>query len=78
MLTCCDSSVLDVSGVIPQAESSTTTFDVGIAWADLSEAQVRMREMIRELRCILRVEVGRGRRVRDGHGSASSYKSGGG
>jgi len=57
MLTCCDNSVLDVSGVIPQAESSTTTFDVGIAWVDLSEAQVRTRERIKELRCILRVEM---------------------
>ena len=58
-LTCCDNSVLDVSGVIPQAESSTTTFEVGMAWVDRSEAQVRMRERIRELRCILRVEMGR-------------------
>jgi len=55
MPTCCDSSVSDVSGVIPQAESSTTTLEVGMAWVDRSEAQVRMRERIKELRCILGV-----------------------
>ena len=55
VLTCCDSRVSDVSGVIPQADSSTTTLDVGMAWVDLSEVQVRMRERIKELRCILRV-----------------------
>ena len=47
-----------------------------MAWADLSDVQVRMRERIKELRCILRAE--RGRRVRDRHGLSSSYKSGGG
>ena len=74
-LTCCDSRVLDVSGVIPQAESSTTTLDVGMAWADLSEVQVRMRERINELRCILRVE----RETSERRSSLIlSYKSGGG
>ena len=47
-----------------------------MAWADLSDVQVRMRERIKELRCILRAE--RGRRVRDRHGLSSPYKSGGG
>lgn len=54
MLTRCDNRVAEDSGVIPQAESSTTTLDVGIAWADLKEAQVRTRERMRELRCMLR------------------------
>ena len=53
MLTCCDSRVLDDSGVTPQAEGSTTNLDVGMAWADLSEVQVRTKERISELRCIL-------------------------
>ena len=73
MHTCCDSRVVDDSGVIPQAESSTTTLDVGMAWADLSEAQVRTRERISELRCILDSGGGSrdgegGRQVEDGHG----------
>jgi len=77
MLTCCDSSVLDVSGFIPQAESSTTTLDVGIACTGPSEAQARMREeIVRELRYILRSKAGeRGGRVGDGHGSSALYKS---
>ena len=79
MHTCCDSRVLDDSGVIPQAESSTTTLDVGMAWVDLNEAQVRTSERISELRCILRTAGGeRGRQMGDSHGLTVSYKSGGG
>jgi hypothetical protein len=78
MLTCCDSRVLDDSGVIPQAESSTTTLDVGMACTDRSEAQVRMRERISELRCMLRSrDSERGRRMGDSHGPSALYKSGG-
>lgn len=77
--TCCDNRVLDDSGVIPQAESSTTTLDVGMAWADLREAQVRIRERMRELRCMLRTGNSKRRGwIGDGHGSSVLYKSGGG
>lgn len=70
-VTCSDRRVLDESGVIPQAESSTTTLDVGMAWTDLHEAQAKTRERIRELSCILRVrERERGRRMRESHGSS--------
>jgi hypothetical protein len=41
------------------------TLDVGMAWADLSEAQVRMSERMSGLRCIL----GKGRRMRGSHRS---------
>lgn len=40
----------------------------GQAWVDLSEAQVGMRERSKALGCILRVQMERGRRVRDDHG----------
>ena len=41
------------------------TLDVGMAWADLSDAQVRMSERMRGLRCI----PGRGRRTGGTHHS---------
>ena len=77
MLTCGDSKVLDDSGVIPQAESSTTTLDVGMAWTDLSEAQVRTRERISEVRCILKAYGGSkaAERGRDGWEAAMAYPS---
>ena len=71
MFTCCDNIVLDVSGVIPQAESSTTTLDVGIAYTDVSEAQVSTRGRISN---ILRSETGeRGGQMGDGHSSPALY-----
>ena len=75
MLTCCGRSVLDVFGVIPQAESSTTTLQVGIARTAPSGAQDRTRERIKKLRYILRACGEEKRRMGGNHGLLTLYKT---